>query len=564
MAVRALFVTTIAAFVLLLAGIPMFMHPITGYSGLRLHLTGALIQRNIVDVDAGSPAARAGLHSGDVVSCLSVRDYRFLFDPVLYGPPTGYLPGTPIRLCVQRGGTTRVVQFFPKAGPKAASLYHGDGFAALRLAAYAVFLLCAIAIVLGRPGRMAWIFFAYCIFSAPNSALGSNLTVLAPTLYALLMAGTWIASAIAPGFLLLFAILMPNDRPPPGWRRAASTAAWAITAVVGILALAGYGQGNWTFANRIFDLAVTGLTAATMLVVLARLIAMEREERARFGWAAFAIMWVSVIDLVRSSSMIPLSISGLVAVLTIVTPIALMYAILKRHVMDVRFVISRTVVYAAITTLVVGIIGLVDWATSAYLHEVRIAMALDALVTIGIAFALNRIHRWLEYAVDFVLFRKKYEAETYLKRLARTLHNANAEDTVDRCLVDEPYKRFELSTAALFRDSGAGFTACANASANGPPRGAFKDDHDLVRFLRTERARVHLRDLDGEAEAAVAIPIFQGNALTGFALYGTHRDGTSLDPDEVETLEHLCDAGAQAYTLIENSRYRSRLAPTPA
>jgi len=99
---------------------------------------------------------------------------------------------------------------------------------------------------------------------------------------------------------------------------------------------------------------------------------------------------------------------------------------------------------------------------------------------------------------------------------------------------------------------------------NGHATKAFMGDHDLVRFLTTERARVQLRDLDREYEAAIAIPIFQGNALTGFALYGTHRDGTSLDPDEVETLEHLCEAAAQAYTLIENARYRSALQPAPA
>jgi len=34
-----------------------------------------------------------------------------------------------------------------------------------------------------------------------------------------------------------------------------------------------------------------------------------------------------------------------------------------------------------------------------------------------------------------------------------------------------------------------------------------------------------------------------------------------LDPDELETLEHLCDAAAQAYTYIEVSRYRTERLP---
>ncbi len=33
--------------------------------------------------------------------------------------------------------------------------------------------------------------------------------------------------------------------------------------------------------------------------------------------------------------------------------------------------------------------------------------------------------------------------------------------------------------------------------------------------------------------------------------------GTELDPDEIDTLERLCDAAAQAYTSVELRRYRA-------
>ncbi len=47
---------------------------------------------------------------------------------------------------------------------------------------------------------------------------------------------------------------------------------------------------------------------------------------------------------------------------------------------------------------------------------------------------------------------------------------------------------------------------------------------------------------------------------TGFAVYGIHRDGTALDPDELQTLEHLCESAARAHTYIEVSRYRAERA----
>ncbi len=101
----------------------------------------------------------------------------------------------------------------------------------------------------------------------------------------------------------------------------------------------------------------------------------------------------------------------------------------------------------------------------------------------------------------------------------------------------------------------------------------FAHDHDLLRFLAAERSRFYVADLHAHVRSqiveygavpAVAIPIFESNALTGFALYGLHRDGTKLDPDEEQVLEHLCEIAAQAYTSIELARYRGTVLGAPA
>ncbi|MBV9271175.1 MAG: hypothetical protein JO165_08775 [Candidatus Eremiobacteraeota bacterium] len=56
------------------------------------------------------------------------------------------------------------------------------------------------------------------------------------------------------------------------------------------------------------------------------------------------------------------------------------------------------------------------------------------------------------------------------------------------------------------------------------------------------------------------------NRLTGFMVYGIHRGGTQLDPDEIETLERLCASAAQAYTGIELAGFQGAgaiLSPVP-
>ncbi len=574
-ALRAIFAIGLAAFWLLLAAPPMFQTPLGGYTGTHALATGASFYRPVVTVDRGSPAYRAGLRTGDVLGCLSMRDFRLLLQPT--GSEQGYRPGTPISTCVSRLGTVRPVRFVAQPGHALPNIYGGNLIAALRLCVVLVFFLTGIALLTIRTSLMTWIFYAYCLCSAPSLSAQLNSTILPAwqfaIVYGLTALGTW--SAVA--FLLLFAVLVPDDRIPRGWR---GTAFWISSIVAIIWVSLGIIRSVYTgivMAPAIrFDVE-WALTAATILVVIARLVTMERTERARFGWAAFAIIFGVVANDLRNVFATThgwtQELSTVAAVLTVVMPIALVYAILRRHVIDVRFVISRTVAYAVITTLVVGLIGVVDWATSAYLHEARFAMALDALVTVALGFLLHRTYRWLEYAVDFFLFRRKHEGEEYLRRLGRTLTFAQTEESINRALVDAPCDKFDLVAAALFRLRSGAFAPVYSVGWNPLELPAFERDDDAVRFLMAERTRLYLTDLHARVHGAsfesgtapaVAIPIFEGNSLTGFGLYALHRDATKLDPDEIETLERLCETAAQAYTGIELARYRSLTAPSLA
>ncbi|HEY9180489.1 MAG TPA: hypothetical protein VIO32_07195, partial [Candidatus Baltobacteraceae bacterium] len=499
----------------------------------------------------------AGLRTGDRVGCLSLRDGHLLFDHNAAGMRFGYSPGTALNLCVQRGNSWRPVSLFPRTRPPAPNIYFNDTIAALRIAGYIAFLLCAVFLVLGRPGRATWTFFAYAAIAAPTYASEQNFSVFGPTLFALIYAGGLIANTMQFGLLMQFAVLVPNDWPPRGWRTMTYYVSIALTLLLFVFGI-GRATSGWIMSGELSRIVASGMSAIVVITILARLGAMEREERGRFGWAAFAIAWAVILDNLRQSTTLPGNVGSMLALLLVLTPITLMYAILKRHVIDISFAISRTVVYATVMTVLVVAIGAVDWATSTYLHEAKVAMALDALVTIGIAFSLNRLHRRIERSVDFLLFRAKYNAETFLNRLGRTLISSTHEETVDRALVRDPHRRLHLSMAALFRKTGANFMLSSTSGYDAANAAAFEPDHDLVRFLDTEKATLKLGDLTENpfGQACVAIPIHQGPELTGFAVYGIHRDGTALDPDELETLEHLCESAARAYTYIEVSRYR--------
>jgi hypothetical protein len=573
-ALRAFVAVTAAAVFLLLAAPPMLENPPVVYTGAHFEQTGALVGPVIIRVDAGSPAARAGLRTDDRVACLSRRDVVLLLS--YEGSASPYAPGISIQLCAFRNGAWQAFQITPTEMRPAGYLYGSLWFSILRLAVYGAFLLVGILLVMARPSPLTWVFFAYCLGSVPGFAANVNDTGFSPVWYAITISVLNVLTWCAPTLMLMFALLVPDDRITGGWRLPAFRLACAFTLGIAAFMIFRNTRPDLHFSPAIQVGITDAATVAIVLVLFVRLMLVHGEERARLAWASLAIFLGIVINDARTEfTSGPFALMGsLAGVLTIVMPLTLMYAILKQHLIDVRFIISRTVVYAAITTLVVGVIGVVDWATSAYLTQARAAMAIDAFVTIALGFALHRTYRWLERVVDFLLFRKKHEAQAYLHRLGRTLLRAKREETIDYALVRDPYEMLDLTLAALFRTNGAAYSLSSSAGWNDANPPAFDADHDLVRFLLTERKPFFVAELrsrtsthltEPAAAPAVAIPIFQGDDLSAFALYGLHRDGTKLDPDEVEALEKLCEVGAQAYTRVENLRYRALLQrPEPA
>lgn len=422
---------------------------------------------------------------------------------------------------------------------------------------------------------MTWLLFAYCLCTVPSAALSDALTAAPPATFTAVQTVSTLSVLLGTPFLLLFTLLVPNPGLPRGWRRWAFWIVCVVSGAFGARKAYQMTQTGIVFLN-LADPLSRGFSIAMLwvviVVVLARLIAMPSQERARFGWVAFGIVVGVMANYLRNvpSTAYYTNVAGMV---TVVMPLTLMYAILRRHVIDVRFAISRTVVFGAITTLVVGIIAVVDWATSVYLSQHRIALAIDALVTIGLGIALHRTYGAIENAVDFLVYRRKHDAETYLRRLARTLLRAEREETIDRALVAGPYERLQLDMAALFRDTGEAYTEAAEAGWDRAAGVSFGRDHDLVRFLVTERSRLDISDLrehvraefrESGAVPVLAVPILEGDALYGFAIYGLHRDGTKLDPDEGEVLETLCQTAAQAYVRIEVLRLRALVTPIGA
>lgn len=514
-----------------------------GWTGFRLdRTTGA-----ILNVESNSPASRAGLAPGDTILASSLAPGDAIR---LAAPP----PETRFHFEVRRGGATRQIVV---AAERAPSAYPPLVRVLLvtEILAFVAFVVIGGLLAALRPGAMTFWLFVFCLGTAPLDALVPTYAGL-PTLP--LVAGYVWARTFLGGFsalpLLPFVLRFPSDS-ATGWR-----ARWYGPAVAAfVIGAAGYFAlavsiatsfvPHWRLMN---DIPALGAFAAGVAVLIAGLLERRGVERERFRWAAlgssvgFAAL---LLDYVPNVSPAAYPAANSVAV---IMPIAIGYAVFRQRLIDVRFFVNRAAVYGTITFGLLVIIGLAEFLISRIVDEQHLLAYLTAAVSVAVGAVFNRVHERGEAFVERLIFRARFRAEERLGVTARGLRFAQSSEAIDDALTASAVQEMRLRGAAVFRrtEGGAAYACVARAGAEEHPS-CVPADGTLVRNLRSE-----LRTLAREGRGGFAIPILSGQDLTGFALYGPHRDGAEIDPVEVRILEALAAAAAIAYANVEAAACR--------
>ena len=109
-------------------------------------------------------------------------------------------------------------------------------------------------------------------------------------------------------------------------------------------------------------------------------------------------------------------------------PVAIGIAVLKYRLYDIDRVISRTVAYAIVTGLLVGIYaGLVLLATQVLRFSSAVAVAAS---TLAAAALFSPVRRWVQRAVDRRFNRARYDADQTVAVFAARLKDAVNLDAV--------------------------------------------------------------------------------------------------------------------------------------
>lgn len=519
-------------------------------------------------VAPGTPADRAGIGVGDRfdIPHLTPQERWHLF------PQNCLDAGIRLTVGIIRDGGERFVTMTsvqePMGAPQQAALV-------VSVVTGLLFVLIGTFTILLRPSPVVWGFYLYCLGSAPFAYRYLDGTLKLPYSFIWLCAVLLVNAAALPG-LLIFSLAILRDS-VTGWRAALRWIALVLFAVLAGLLLVSLtrnyllGQPALALENvhSEFRLAITITIAAVLFATYTRATGTDRQ---RLRWMMVGIgiaLFVPYVEffLGRLAASSP-ALFDAVNVIRAAAPIGVAYAILKHRVINVSFFVSRTIVYAAITALLVSAFTFIDWLADKILDQSRLATILEVLVAIGFGLWMNKLHQQVDRFVDNVLFRSRHLAERALKRLSAGLPHAASYRVVDEILAEETAKNLSLASTALFRRTSQKRFERTSSVGWGKGTATALDDQDrLIIYLAGERESLRLPNIHwnqenlptGAAEPMLAIPIFVRHELDAILILGAHVTGEDLDADEIRLLEECAVAAGAAYDHLEADALREKI-----
>jgi hypothetical protein len=268
----------------------------------------------------------------------------------------------------------------------------------------------------------------------------------------------WVAVLLQPGWapaIALFGLsvlLFPDGRlPGPRWR----WALWAYTAVAalwtagvfvisvqviaahqirvdssGDLLAIDHPAGQYAWWGHVQQVFFPVLGACWLASVIGQVISYRRssgERRLQLKWliggSAVAVAGGLVaVPLTNSPDPVPQAIGHVATVAVLALPVSMGVAILKYRLYDIDRIISRTLAYALVTGLLVGVYaGLVLLATEVLRFSSSVAVAASTLAAAALFYPLRaRVQR----AVDRRFNRAGYDADAAVAAFAGRLQDA--------------------------------------------------------------------------------------------------------------------------------------------
>lgn len=543
------------------AGIPLalvaMLLPITwGYGGFNWNFQPSGPPK-VIFVDPNGPAARAGMHRGDIVRPL--RGYGEILE--VSGPT-----GTRIVEHLIHNGkpVTATITFTPFSGALAAQEVLNKflfGFTALIAFAMAILVtLRARDPNVGLRGALILIAAGAAGFTQEAALVCGNAwaaLIFARTLPPVL-AGAALWAALA-----LLAIYPPQRNAVRkklvyagwvafGWGCVSGAAlTWSYysgtTAVLDLPVVRG--PVAWVFdAVLCFAIADAVAKAATTYAVPVRWLGVGL-------FAGIAIGAIPDIALVGDLGWGFHSTDILRAASSFCIVFGVAYPVLRHRLLDLNLVISRAAIFSVVSLLLLGVFALAEWILADVLEQMlgsafdtRGRTALAASVALLLGLSAGSIHRLVEHRLNRVFFARRYRALEHLHRFALEADVATDSSALLEVTLRTMRRNLDTQFVALYVGRPElGYVSVGTTASIQLPLRLDQNEEVILRLRRWGEAFVVDNNPEHPLANAYVAPMMLRGTLYGFAICGPKADRTSYLPDECEVVAALVHRVGIAY-----------------
>lgn len=270
---------------------------------------------------------------------------------------------------------------------------------------------------------------------------------------------------------------------------------------------------------------------------------------------------------------------NLLALPVIIFPIGIAYAIVKHRLFDIERIVKRTLVYSALTGVVVGIIVLVIAAFNAVFasYDGWKNRVFFVILTTFLVFILSSLKNRIQGFLDLTFFRKKYDYRITIKEISSAMTSfLNLDEITDKIINTVEQTMFSNTTCVILFDwnSGGYLVYAASKNARNARGITIKKDSELINLLNRYNKEIFKEDLIADERyithrdelikvfndfnAYLLIPVFFKKQLVGILSLGEKKSGLSYTSEDIELLYTLADQSAiaiqnaLAYKLVED------------
>jgi hypothetical protein len=251
----------------------------------------------------------------------------------------------------------------------------------------------------------------------------------------------------------------------------------------------------------------------------------------------------------------PVQLSGIEWFTVMLFPLGCAYAILRHRIIDVNFVLNRTLVYTLLTSFAVGVFVLLEDILTKIAAGRGLSMAVELGVALGLGLSFNALHKRTETVLERTLFRRKHEAAVRLQRLSEeAAYTENADALLQRATTEIPHAMGAGNAAIFERRDGAYRLACASGNTE-PPNTIPIDDLAFIR-LRKDLSQIDLSDVSSALGSdGVAFAFAVRGQLFGAFVCGRRLDGETYAPDEIAMVRKVVhEVGAELHAIRDRER----------